>query len=98
MKNKICAIFIDKERMDLFSNNPDWYKEKGIPHTLGILLHGPPGTGKTSLIKAIAKDTNRHIFNIRLYPDTTKTQLHNLFFNENVKLLKMVKQKFIIYL
>ena len=77
-----------KERMDLFCNNPDWYKEKGIPLTLGILLHGPPGTGKTSLIKAIAKDTNRHIFNIRLYSDTTKTQLHNLFFNESVKVLK----------
>tara|TARA_B110000211_G_scaffold2517_1_gene3073 strand:+ start:32 stop:1453 length:1422 start_codon:yes stop_codon:yes gene_type:complete len=77
-----------KERMDLFCNSPDWYKEKGIPHTLGILLHGPPGTGKTSLIKAIAKDTNRHIFNIRLYADTTKSQLHNLFFNETVKVIK----------
>ena len=77
-----------KERMDLFSNNPDWYKEKGIPYTLGILLHGPPGTGKTSIIKAIAKDTNRHIFNIKLYDDTTKTQLRNLFFNENVKVIK----------
>ena len=77
-----------KERMDLFSNNPDWYKEKGIPYTLGILLHGPPGTGKTSIIKAIAKDTNRHIFNIKLHPDTTKTQIHNLFFNENVKVVR----------
>jgi len=77
-----------KERMDLFSNNPDWYKQKGIPYTLGILLHGPPGTGKTSIIKAIAKDTNRHIFNIKLYDDTTKTQLQNLFFNENVKVIK----------
>ena len=77
-----------KERMDLFCNNPNWYKEKGIPHTLGILLHGPPGTGKTSIIKAIAKDTNRHIFNIKLQPDTTQTQLNNLFFNETVKVLK----------
>ena len=77
-----------KERMDLFINNPDWYKEKGIPYTLGILLHGPPGTGKTSIIKAIAKDTNRHIFNIKLHQDTTKSQIHNLFFNENVKVLK----------
>ena len=77
-----------KERMDLFCNNPDWYIEKGIPYTLGILLHGPPGTGKTSIIKAIAKDTNRHIFNIKLHEDTTKTQLNNLFFNEDVKVIK----------
>lgn len=77
-----------KERMDLFINNPQWYVNKGIPYTLGILLHGPPGTGKTSIIKAIAKDTNRHIFNIKLYQDTTKSQIHNLFFNENVKVIK----------
>ena len=77
-----------KERMDLFINNPKWYVDKGIPYTLGILLHGPPGTGKTSIIKAIAKDTNRHIFNIKLYQDTTKSQIHNLFFNENVKVIK----------
>ena len=37
-----------KERMNLFCNNPEWYEEKGVPYTMGILLHGPPGTGKTS--------------------------------------------------
>ena len=77
-----------KERVNLFCNNPEWYQEKGIPYTLGILLHGPPGSGKTSLIKALAKDTNRHIFNIRLTNETTKTQLNNLFFNERVSVLK----------
>ena len=82
-----------KERMDLFCNNPEWYTEKGIPYTLGILLHGPPGTGKTSIIKAIAKDTNRHIFNIKLHADTTKSQLRNLFFNEDVKVIKNGKSE-----
>ena len=53
-----------------------------------VIATGPPGTGKTSIIKAIAKDTNRHIFNIKLYEDTTRTQIHNLFFNENVKVIK----------
>lgn len=73
-----------KERVRLFIDNPKWYMERGIPHTLGILLHGPPGTGKTSVIKAIAKDTNRHIFNIKLSTDTTQTQMRNLFFKERV--------------
>lgn len=75
---------IVKDRVRLFIDNPQWYEEKGIPYTLGIMLHGPPGTGKTSLIKAIAKDTKRHIFNIKLYKDTTQTQLRNLFYNETI--------------
>ena len=73
-----------KERLDLFVNHPEWYMQRGIPHSLGIMLHGIPGAGKTSTIKAIAKDTQRHIFNLSLRPYTTQKQLLNLFFNENV--------------
>lgn len=73
-----------KERLDLFVNHPDWYLDRGIPYSLGIMLHGVPGAGKTSTIKAIAKDTNRHIFNLSLRPYTTQRQLTNLFYNETV--------------
>ena len=76
-----------KERLDLFINHPEWYIERGIPHSLGILLHGVPGGGKTSTIKAISKDTNRHIFNLSLREFTTQQQLTNLFFNETVNIM-----------
>jgi len=73
-----------KARIDLFVNHPEWYIARGIPHTLGIMMYGIPGAGKTSTIKAISKMTRRHPFNIRLRECTSQKQLTNLFFNETV--------------
>lgn len=49
-------------------------------------MSGEPGTGKTSTIKCLANETGRHIFNINLNNDITKTQLENLFFDELIHL------------
>lgn len=68
------------EKIDFFLNNRNWYYEKGIPYTLGIGLHGPPGTGKTSFIKALANYTNRHIIEFSLKLIKTKPQLEQFFF------------------
>jgi chaperone BCS1 len=73
-------------------NHPEWYIERGIPHTLGIMMHGIPGAGKTSTIKAIARDTNRHIFNLSLREYTTCTQLTNLFYNDTVRIMSEQSQ------
>jgi len=74
-----------KDRVRLFTQHPEWYEKRGIPHTLGVLLHGPPGTGKTSIIKAIAKDTDRHVVNLELRKTTTVSQLRNLFFANRIE-------------
>ena len=76
-----------RNRVNFFCKNRKWYDEKGIPYTLGLLLSGAPGTGKTSTIKCLANETNRHICNVNLNNDMTKTQLENLFFSENLNVM-----------
>ena len=74
-------------RVEFFMRRRDWYDSKGIPHTLGIVMYGVPGCGKTSTIKAIANETKRHIFNIMLSEIKTKEALKDLFYNEQVNVL-----------
>ncbi|KAJ7499995.1 P-loop containing nucleoside triphosphate hydrolase protein [Mycena latifolia] len=49
-----------------FLNTENWYIEAGIPHRRGYLLHGPPGTGKTSTIYALAGALNLEIYSLSL--------------------------------
>jgi len=80
-------IDVVKKRVEFFIKNKKWYDEKGIPYTIGLLLSGQAGAGKTSIVKCLANETNRHIININLNNDITKTQFENLFFNEVISVL-----------
>ena len=80
-------IDVVKKRVEFFIKNKKWYDEKGIPYTIGLLLSGQAGAGKTSSVKCLANETKRHIININLNNDITKTQFENLFFNEVISVL-----------
>ena len=73
-----------ENRTKFFLENRAWYDQKGIPYTLGFMFHGPPGTGKTSSVKAIANVGRRHIVNVQLSEIKTKQQLQHLFFNDEI--------------
>ena len=86
-----------EKRVNFFKQNQKWYNEKGIPYTLGLLLSGPPGGGKTSTIKCVANEMRRHIINIKLHKYVTKTQMENLFFNDTINVVQNGKtEQFVI--
>ena len=66
---KIEHIFIDKKikdtlisHIDYFLENKERYIKFGRPYKLNILLHGVPGSGKSSLIKSIAMKYDRPVY------------------------------------
>ncbi|KAL9596139.1 MAG: hypothetical protein Q9219_006000 [cf. Caloplaca sp. 3 TL-2023] len=55
VKEKIVADLKD------FLHSERWYDDRGIPYRRGYLLHGPPGSGKSSFIQALAGDLDYNI-------------------------------------
>ncbi|KAJ3752675.1 P-loop containing nucleoside triphosphate hydrolase protein [Lentinula raphanica] len=49
-----------------FLNSEKWYADRGIPFRRGYLLHGVPGSGKSSLIHAIAGELMLDIYALSL--------------------------------
>ena len=86
-----------ERRVNFFKKNKKWYDDKGIPYTLGLLLSGPPGGGKTSTIKCVANEMGRHIINVKLHKHITRIQMENLFFNDTINVTQNGKsEQFII--
>ncbi|KAJ7116223.1 mitochondrial chaperone BCS1 [Mycena crocata] len=59
----LSSLLVDARE---FLEAEEWYLDTGIPHRRGYLLHGPPGTGKTSTIYALAGELELEIFSISL--------------------------------
>lgn len=85
-KNFDNLFFEEKDKLldkiNFFSNNEKFYNKNGIPYTLGILLEGEPGTGKTSIIKCLANYLNRHIVIMNMNKIKTNQELDNCFFED----------------
>lgn len=65
--------------LDNFCNSHHIYQEFEIPHKLGILLYGEPGTGKSTTIKTIASYAKRNIYYVDLQNIKTNSELKQLF-------------------
>jgi len=72
------------KKIEFFINNREWYEKKGLPWTLGIMLSGIPGSGKTSFIKALMNYTSRHCVNVKLDDDFKMSELETILGNEEI--------------
>ena len=68
-KRRLKTIYLPKEQKKLlvdtintFFASKKYYEEHGVTWTLKILLYGAAGTGKSSIVKMIASEWNRSLY------------------------------------
>ena len=87
-KRPIETVYLKKEQKEDIINSAnkffsretrEVYLSFGIPYKSVYLIHGPPGTGKTSLIKSIASELDCDLYILPIQKDMLDTNLVDAF-------------------
>jgi len=76
-----------REMVELPLRHPELFQRLGIEPPKGVLLHGPPGCGKTLLAKAVATESVANFFAIN------GPEIMSKFYGESEKRLRQAFQK-----
>lgn len=80
--NTIILKNNDKEyligEINHFINNKEWYVNHGYPYSLGLLLYGTPGCGKTSIIRYLSNLSERNTYYLRLSQVKSENEFNQL--------------------
>jgi proteasome regulatory subunit len=71
-----------RETVEMPLKSPEMFEEVGIDPPSGVLLHGPPGTGKTMMAKAVANQTDATFIKM------AGSELVHKFIGEGAKLVR----------
>src|SRR5699024_8546465 len=71
-----------RETVEMPLQSPGMFEDVGIEPPSGVLLHGPPGTGKTMLAKAVANETDATFIKM------AGSELVHKFIGEGAKLVR----------
>ncbi|KZO94008.1 hypothetical protein CALVIDRAFT_501984 [Calocera viscosa TUFC12733] len=88
-KRELDSVVLDKgikerivEDVKTFMGREKWYADRGIPYRRGYLLSGPPGSGKSSFVQALAGTLSMDICILNLSErGQTDDKLNHLLIN-----------------
>jgi AAA+ superfamily predicted ATPase len=86
---EMSQIFLLKELLQepKFSDTQQRLTDKNLPKGITVLLHGLPGTGKTEIVKQLAKETGRELMKVEI------SQSKSMWFGESEKIIKKITIK-----
>ena len=76
-----------REMVELPLRHPELFQRLGMEPPKGVLLHGPPGCGKTLLAKAVANESDANFFSIN------GPEVMSKFYGESERRLREIFQK-----
>ncbi|CAG7888632.1 hypothetical protein BRARA_A02432 [Brassica rapa] len=80
-----------KNDLTKFSNSQDYYKRIGKAWKRGYLLHGPPGTGKSTMVAAMANFLDYDVYDLELTTVKDNTELRRLLIETSGKSIIVIE-------